>query len=65
LRVAILVPKPDYPEPWRWAFDVEAQALVDADCSVHAVPWTDLHDASEFDLVLPLVAWGYHLEFQR
>jgi glutathione synthase/RimK-type ligase-like ATP-grasp enzyme len=65
LRVAILVPQPDYPEPWRWAFDVEAQALVDAGCTVDAVAWTDLYDAAGYDLILPLVAWGYHLDFDR
>ena len=27
LRVAFLVPAPDYPEAWDWAFDVEAGAL--------------------------------------
>ena len=27
MRLAFLVPAPDYPEPWRWAFDAEAAAL--------------------------------------
>ena len=28
MRIAFLVPAPDFPEPWRWAFDAEAAALV-------------------------------------
>ena len=65
MHIAVLVPAPDYPEPWRWAFDVEADALKQAGCSVDPVPWTELDDASSYDLVLPLVAWGYHLDYSR
>jgi glutathione synthase/RimK-type ligase-like ATP-grasp enzyme len=65
VRLAVLVPEPDYPEPWRWAYDVEAQALTQAGCTVEPVAWTELHDASGYDLVLPLVAWGYHLDYAR
>jgi glutathione synthase/RimK-type ligase-like ATP-grasp enzyme len=65
MRVAVLVPGPAYPEPWRWAFDVEARALEDAGCSVEAVAWSELDDVSRYDLVLPLVAWGYHLDYPR
>jgi glutathione synthase/RimK-type ligase-like ATP-grasp enzyme len=65
MRIAILVPDPDYPEPWRWAFDVEAQALIDAGANVEPLPWTGADGLSHFDLVLPLVAWGYHVEYER
>ena len=65
MRIAVLVPEPDYPEPWRWAFDVEAAALVDAGCTVDPVAWTELGDVSGYDLILPLVAWGYHFDYQR
>jgi glutathione synthase/RimK-type ligase-like ATP-grasp enzyme len=65
MRIAILVPDPDYPEPWRWAFDMEAQALIDAGAQVEPLPWTGADDLSRFDLVLPLVAWGYHVEYER
>jgi glutathione synthase/RimK-type ligase-like ATP-grasp enzyme len=64
-RLAVLVPAPDYPEEWRWAYDVEADALTAAGASVEPVPWTDAGDLSGFDLVLPLVVWGYHLEYDR
>ena len=65
MRLAVLVPEPDYPEPWRWAFDVEADALKEAGCSVDPVAWTAIDDVSGYDLVLPLVCWGYHLDYPR
>ena len=65
MRLAVLVPDPGYEEPWAWAFDVEADALKAAGCTVDAVPWTELDDVSDYDLVLPLVAWGYHLDYAR
>ena len=65
MRVAILVPEPDYPEPWRWAFDVESKVLLDAGCIVEPISWTRLDSASDYDLILPLVAWGYHLDYPR
>ena len=65
MRVAILVPAPDYPEPWAWTYDVEAAALRSAGAEVEAVPWTEAADLSAFDLVLPLVVWGYHLDYPR
>jgi glutathione synthase/RimK-type ligase-like ATP-grasp enzyme len=65
MRIAMLVPAPGYPEPWRWAYDAEAGALVEAGASVEAIAWTDAEDLGGFDLVLPLVAWGYHLDYNR
>jgi len=65
MRIAVLVPDPDYPEPWRWAYDVEAGILADAGAEVEPVVWNDIGDLSGFDLVLPLVAWGYHLDYPR
>jgi glutathione synthase/RimK-type ligase-like ATP-grasp enzyme len=65
VRVAVLVPQPDYPEPWRWAFDVEAAVLVAAGCEVDPIPWTEAVELTGYDLVLPLVAWGYHLDYPR
>ena len=65
MRFAFLVPGPDYPEPWEWAFDAEADALRKRGVAIDALPWTDPDDLSEYDLVLPLVAWGYHLRYGR
>ncbi len=65
MRIAVLVPAPDYPEPWAWTYDVEAAALASAGARVEPVAWTEAGDFAEFDLVLPLVAWGYHLDYSR
>ena len=61
MRLAMLTPAPDYDAEWRWAFDVEAEALRSAGAEVEGVPWTEFADPAGFDLVLPLVTWGYHL----
>jgi glutathione synthase/RimK-type ligase-like ATP-grasp enzyme len=65
MRIAVLVPAPDYPEPWRWTYDVEAAALEAAGAKVEPVAWTEADTLSGFDLILPLVAWGYHLDYDR
>jgi glutathione synthase/RimK-type ligase-like ATP-grasp enzyme len=65
VRIAILVPDPDYPEPWRWTFDPEAAALADAGAEIEPIAWTDAGDLSGFDIVTPLVAWGYHADYPR
>jgi glutathione synthase/RimK-type ligase-like ATP-grasp enzyme len=64
-RIAVLVPDPEYPEPWRWTYDPEAAALEAGGAEVEPVPWTELRDVSAYDLVLPLVAWGYHTDYAR
>jgi glutathione synthase/RimK-type ligase-like ATP-grasp enzyme len=63
VRLAVLIPAPGYPEPWRWAYDAEARALEDAGATVAAVPWTEAAALDGYDLILPLVAWGYHERF--
>jgi glutathione synthase/RimK-type ligase-like ATP-grasp enzyme len=65
MRIAFLVPAPGYPEPWQWAFEAEAGALVAAGVAVDPVPWTEASDLSGYDLILPLVAWGYHQDYRR
>lgn len=63
MRLAFLVPAPDYPDPWRWAFDAEAAALERRGVAVDPVVWTDAADLDAYDLILPLVTWGYHLRY--
>lgn len=65
IKAAVLVPAPDYSEPWDWAYDVEARALERGGIAVTPRPWTDPGDLSEVEVVLPLVAWGYHLDSPR
>lgn len=65
MRIAVLVPEPGYLEEWRWTFDVEAEILTAAGCDVDPLPWSNPGDVSDYDLVLPLVAWGYHLDYPR
>lgn len=64
-RLLILVPDPVYPEPWAWAFHVEAEALRNGGFEVSARPWTAPGDTEPFDAVLPLVVWGYHERFEE
>jgi glutathione synthase/RimK-type ligase-like ATP-grasp enzyme len=63
LRLAVLVPPSDYGSEWRWAFDPQADALRRAGAEVDALPWNGAGDLRGYDLVLPLVAWGYHQRF--
>jgi len=65
MRIAILTPAPGFPEAWGWAFDVEAGVLQRAGIDVEPRPWTGPAELGGFDLVMPLVAWGYHLDPPR
>lgn len=63
MRAVILTPAPDFWEEWDWAYDVEAAALEAAGIAVEPRAWTQIGDLAGVDVVLPLVAWGYHLRF--
>ena len=63
MRFALLVPAPDYPEEWEWTFEPQAQALRKRGIEVDPMRWTEAGDLSRYDLVMPLVAWGYHLRY--
>lgn len=58
-RIAVLVPAPDFPEEWDWAYGVEAAALEQAGFAVEPRPWSDPGNLDQFAAILPLVAWGY------
>jgi glutathione synthase/RimK-type ligase-like ATP-grasp enzyme len=62
-KAVVLTPAPDFREAWDWAYDVEAAALEAAGIEVEPRPWTEPGDVTGIDIVLPLVAWGYHLRF--
>ena len=55
-RLCILTPDPAYHENWQPMADQFRALFGTALCFR---PWTDAGDLSAFDLVLPLLAWGY------
>ena len=61
-RALVLVPGPEFEEAWEWAYDVEAAVLAGGGFEVEARPWNDIGDVSAFDVILPLVAWGYQFD---
>lgn len=63
MKLAFLVPAPDFDEPWQWAFEAEAEALIAAGIAVDPLSWTQAADFTGYDLILPLVTWGYHLRY--
>ena len=63
MRLAFLIPEPDYPEPFGWAFDGEAAALAERGFTVDPIPWTKAADLSGYDLIVPLLVWGYFERF--
>ncbi len=65
MRVALLVPEPGYTEDYAWAYEVEAAILRRVGIDVDPMPWTEVGDTASFDLILPLVAWGYNLDYPR
>jgi glutathione synthase/RimK-type ligase-like ATP-grasp enzyme len=63
LRIAFLVPPATYAAEWRWAFEPEAEPLRAAGARVDPIPWPEFADGDGYDLILPLVAWGYHQNY--
>jgi glutathione synthase/RimK-type ligase-like ATP-grasp enzyme len=62
-RVAILTPAaegPWYQSRWREVLARMAAPLAAAGLRVEDRSWTQAGDLGDFDLVLPLLAWGYH-----
>ncbi|MEO6432718.1 MAG: hypothetical protein ABIO29_01915 [Sphingomicrobium sp.] len=59
IAAAVLVPAAGYSEPHQWAYDVEAEALRRGGFAVVPRPWNEPGELAGFDVVLPLVAWGY------
>jgi len=65
MRVALMVPDPAFPEAYAWAYDVEAAILRKVGIEVEPVVWTKIDKLPDVDLVMPLVAWGYNLDYPR
>ena len=62
LRIAILSPTPEYEENWSHIKADYTRLLGD---SASFIDWTKANDFSAFDLVTPLVAWGYPRDCPR
>lgn len=62
LRIAILSPTPEYEEDWSHIQADYTRLLGD---SATFIDWTKAHDLSAFDLVTPLLAWGYPRDCPR
>lgn len=61
-RLAFLAPDPGYEEDWSGPA-AQYRALFGQDVAFRT--WNDAGDLSGFDLVLPLIAWGYQREAAR
>jgi glutathione synthase/RimK-type ligase-like ATP-grasp enzyme len=55
-QICVLAPAPDYYEDWAVPQGDYRRLLGD---NIAFRPWTDPGDLSGFDLILPLLAWGY------
>lgn len=62
LRIAILCPTPEYEEDWSHIQADYTRLLGD---NAIFIDWTKADDFSSFDLVTPLLAWGYPRDCQR
>jgi hypothetical protein len=45
VKLAILIPEADYSAEWRWAYDIEANALIAAGAEVTPIVWGEPFDA--------------------
>ncbi len=61
-RIAILTPDPDdqdYHSRWRQVLERHVEPLRRAGIEVEGRSWVGSDDLAEFDLVMPLLVWGY------
>jgi hypothetical protein len=62
-RIAILTPDPQsegYRTRWREVFERLVAPLRSSGLEAESRAWSDATDLAAFDLVLPLLVWGYH-----
>jgi len=71
-KIAVLTPNPDdasYAGQWPQVLKRVIDGLGDAGLEAVGTPWTDHVTGADqlmgFDLVLPIVAWGYHRDHRR
>lgn len=70
--VVILTPDPTDPSylgQWPGVRDVLVSALQSDEITVTTSPWTDHVESAEglkgYDLILPMIVWGYHRDYDR
>jgi hypothetical protein len=62
-RIAILTPDPAdeaFDSRWRDVLEEDAAPLLRAGLTVEGRSWADSAGFADFDLILPLLTWGYH-----
>ena len=71
-QIAVLIPDPSdrsYIGRWPEVLDRLKAVLEQTGATVTAIPWTDhVEDAAllgDYDLILPVIAWGYHRDHAR
>jgi glutathione synthase/RimK-type ligase-like ATP-grasp enzyme len=67
-KIAILTPSPGdeaFASRWRDVFENDAAPVRRAGLEVESRAWTEPGDLLDFDLVLPLLVWGYPRETAR
>lgn len=71
-RIAVLTPNPSDPSyagQWPGVLEVLKQALEGAGLTVVPTPWADhIEDCTQlegFDLILPVIVWGYHRDHDQ
>jgi glutathione synthase/RimK-type ligase-like ATP-grasp enzyme len=67
-RIAILTPDSRdeaYETRWDQVFDRNVAALREAGLEVEGLSWTEAEDLGRFDLVMPLLVWGYVRDHSR
>ncbi|WP_206367613.1 ATP-grasp domain-containing protein [Sphingomonas piscis] len=64
-KIAFLTPAEDYPEDCSWSFQPQADALRARGATVDGIRWTEAGDLSGYDLIMPLLTWGYHLRYPQ
>ena len=66
--VGILTPAPGdeaYRSRWRDVLEENAKPLRRAGITIESASWPDAGDLGRFDLVMPLLVWGYHRQLDE
>lgn len=61
-RIAFLSPVPEYEEDWS---HIKADYIRLFGADTHFIDWTQAGDLADYDLVTPLLAWGYQRDCPR